>query len=50
MIYLTTELMRSRGIPKEHQKVGEFIPQNGEQGNMGSGNKKEEYTGNSRVF
>ena len=35
---------------RESSKIGEYIPQTEEQGNMGTGNEKWEYTGNSRVF
>ena len=43
-------LMGSPRTHREHSKIGEYIPQTGEQGNTGTGNKKGEYTGNSCVF
>ena len=42
--------MGSRSIPGERQKLGEYILQSGEQGKTGTGNKKGEYSGNSRIF
>ena len=38
------------GEPKEGPKTGKYNPLLGEQGNMGTENKKGEYPGNSRVF
>ena len=38
------------GIPGEWTKIGEYKPRNGEQDNMGTGNKKGVYSENSSVF
>ena len=50
MINLTAKPIHSRQDSTGTPKLGEYIPHNGEQGNTGTGNKKGEYMGNSRVF
>ena len=50
MIDLTAKPIHYRRDSTGTPKLGEHIPHNGEQGKTGSGNKKGEHTGNSRVF